>query len=586
MSAVSADRSLEPPAPQWVAPVWEMREGRDPLGLQTTTTDRLLPVLLPGLIELSQQARYFAFYAFLLAQYEQRQLGGSRAELDRFVRRCEWDYGLAVLSCERCESSPQGALRLRPVINAHDGSGVYPRGESVQSTLGGYGLYYRAPMNELGLIAREGSLLGGEPIPIDVLARTARAGTLAATFEDAITDTAYHRQGWIVRREPLPRDVVEDYAEVACLCRLSVFPNERDAIQDALFGRDPTPAVATAGDDSDPTPAHESSSVETGVRSAVEPTVDAVTQRGRSVAHFLTLIDATPEVVDSQSAYRQALWDSPGERSPAQQRVAGQWAALVVKDVWQEALCSVWTSFCRKGLARFRELGHPLDPPEVEAVARALIIEPPALPPNQASAAVADALGAGQVRVRVPAGALGAGSVDDAEVDVDPAALTMEQLRRTCVALDSATYGLIALLELSRRVHLRSGPGWAEAVSIGSTWQPSVAAAAAALREHLRTDPTVADTLWWLTRRHIVDVHERIAYSKLPQRMFTFRFRWEDARLRFYDQGMGRFTLAAARHAPLVQLTGALGLWERADPDASAALTARGRAFIDEHLPA
>lgn len=564
--------------------MWQIREGRDPLGLQTTTTERLLPVLLPGLIELSQQARYFSFYAFLLAQYEQRKLGGSRAELDRFVRRAEWDYGLAVLSCERCESSPQGALRLRPVLNEHGGSSGYPRGESVQSILGGYGLYYRAPMNELGLIAREGSLLGGEPIPIDVLARTNRAAKLATTFAEAVADSAYHRQGWIVRSEPLPRHVIESYAELACLCRLSAFPDERDAIQDALFGTDLGP-TALAGENSDATQPEAPSPGVAGEESTAVVTVDAVTQRGQSVAHFLSLIDDTPAVVDSQSTYRQGLWDSTGERSAAHHRVAGQWAALVVKDVWQEALCSLWTSFCRKGLERFRELGHPLDPSQVEEVARALVVELPPLSADEASAGVAHTLAAGQVRVPVPTAALGAGSEDDAVKDVDPATLTMEQLRRTCVALDSATYGFLALLEVSRRVRQRSGSGWTEAVSVGSSWQPSVAAAAAALEEHLRTGPTVADTLWWLTRRHIIDVHERIAYSKLPQRMFTFRFRWEDARLRFYDHGMERFTLAAARHTPFVKLTNALGLWGRAEAHAPATLTARGRAFIDEHLP-
>jgi hypothetical protein len=36
------------PVPAWIAASLEVNEGRDPLGLQTTTQDRLMPLLLPG----------------------------------------------------------------------------------------------------------------------------------------------------------------------------------------------------------------------------------------------------------------------------------------------------------------------------------------------------------------------------------------------------------------------------------------------------------------------------------------------------------------------------------------------------------
>jgi hypothetical protein len=38
--------------------------GQDPLGIQTITTDRILPALLPGVLALSRRARYFSVYAF------------------------------------------------------------------------------------------------------------------------------------------------------------------------------------------------------------------------------------------------------------------------------------------------------------------------------------------------------------------------------------------------------------------------------------------------------------------------------------------------------------------------------------------
>jgi len=75
-------------------------------------------------------------------------------------------------------------------------------------------------------------------------------------------------------------------------------------------------------------------------------------------------------------------------------------------------------------------------------------------------------------------------------------------------------------------------------------------------------------------------VHERIAYSKLPE--FTFRFRWEEGLLRFHDLGVGRFPLAAIRFGALASLSCDLGMWELVDD--VAVLTDRGQAFVREAL--
>jgi hypothetical protein len=64
-------------------------EGRDPLGLQTLTQDRLMPVLLPGILELSRRGRYFSFHAFLLAEYQARRMPESSKSLWAFIKRRE-----------------------------------------------------------------------------------------------------------------------------------------------------------------------------------------------------------------------------------------------------------------------------------------------------------------------------------------------------------------------------------------------------------------------------------------------------------------------------------------------------------------
>ena len=87
MSSEDLEAGTRVPAPAWIVASLEVNEGRDPLGLQTTTQDRLMPVLLPGILELSRRARYFSFHAFLLAEYRLRRFqpdskGSPRSNLD------------------------------------------------------------------------------------------------------------------------------------------------------------------------------------------------------------------------------------------------------------------------------------------------------------------------------------------------------------------------------------------------------------------------------------------------------------------------------------------------------------------------
>ncbi len=553
------------PAPAWVAASLALNEGRDPLGLQTTTQDRLMPVLLPGILELTRRARYFSFHAFLLAEYQDRHMLPDGKSLSTFIKRREWEFGLAVERCPRdCGSSPVGARKLGGLAA---GDGPFARGESVESAFGGYGLYYRSPMVALGIVARAGTMLGDQPIPIDVLYDNDRARRLAATFKTAVEHTAYYRRAmWMA--DGLPAEVIDEYAAAACLCRLRERPDECAAVYDALFGlglRGTDAATMVAGEGMGPPDSGDELSAMGTVFSEA-----AVVQRRRSVGHYLTLLASAPEVIISEAAYREGLWSPAAPRGDGHALVAGQWAALIAKDIWQDAVCSVWSEFCRAGLAATRDLGRGLTWEETRRVATGLAAGPPAIDPSQATAALAGRLAAGTL------------TVDDGDgIQLDVATTPLEQLRQFTAGVDTASSGLVVLLELARRMRSRSGAGWDQATHIASGWQPSVATVADGLHTHLADDPTVADTLWWLVSRFVVPVHERIAYSKLPE--FTFRFRWEDGLLRFYDHGVGRFPLAAIRHQTLAFLTWDLGLWDEAE-DEQAVLTERGTAFIDEAL--
>lgn len=499
-----------------------------------------MPLLLPGILELSRRARYLSFHAFLLAEYRARKMTPEAKSLSTFIKRREWEFGLAVQRCPRCDSSPVGARRLGAV--AADRDGPFRRGESVESAFGGYGLYYRSPLAEFGVVARLGTLLGDEPIPIDVLLDTPRAQRLAGTFKNAVEHTSYYQHGmWT--GDDLPAAMIDEYAEAACLCRLRELTDERAAVHDAIFGSD-----------------------------EASPSQDAAVQRRRSVGHYLTLLDARPKIITSDSVYREALWSPPELRSEPHAQVAGQWSALAAKDVWQESLCSVWSEFCRAGLNRTRDLGRGLTWEETERLASRLTGGPPTIDASMPMERLQADLASGAVTVEDTDGTM-----------IRVADRPLEELRQLAVRLNTASIGLVVLLELARRMEGRSDTGWVQAAAVRSAWQPSVAEVAVGLRAHLSGAPTVAETLWWLVSRFIVPVHERIAYSKLPE--FTFRFRWEDGLLRFYDHGTGRFPTAAIRRWTLSWLTWDLGLYdETEDENRPAELTALGRTFAREVL--
>ena len=86
----------EEPLVEWVTPSLTVKRGRDPLGMQTITLDRVMPTLLPGVLALSERARYLAIYPFLLSLYAERRLAADNASLGEFIRLREYELCLAM----------------------------------------------------------------------------------------------------------------------------------------------------------------------------------------------------------------------------------------------------------------------------------------------------------------------------------------------------------------------------------------------------------------------------------------------------------------------------------------------------------
>src|SRR5689334_12666396 len=99
MVTLVSDQNDAANEPQWIQPTFRRTEGRDPIGLQTITIDRIMPVLAPSILALSRRARYFSFYCFLLHEYQERRQAPTRNALSQYVKGREFEYALAIQRC-------------------------------------------------------------------------------------------------------------------------------------------------------------------------------------------------------------------------------------------------------------------------------------------------------------------------------------------------------------------------------------------------------------------------------------------------------------------------------------------------------
>jgi hypothetical protein len=539
---VAVERSE--PLAEWLEPSLTDTAGRDPLGLNTITLDRILPDLIPGILQISERARYFSIYPWMLWQFAERRLAATEAELDQFIRRREFELCLAMKLCPHCEvTSAIGSRNAGPRVTA--GEDPFARGGvSIQTSMGGFGLYYRSPLEALGAVAPAGTPLGpeGTPTPIELLAQDELASELAETFHTSIESTEYYRS-FERTADPIPRPVLEELAEQVCLCRLPYKVAEREAIRQLMF------------------------------EPRSNETVDECDARRRAFALFLSLVDSDPRVAYEDGEFWRGLIArfgiQPNEDS-VQGRTAAAWGALAMKECAQDAICSIWVDFCRSGIAEQGLDG--MNPGELRDM-----IERLASAPELALAGTAIPIAAADSARAVQARALQAGQ-----------GLDWEDIRAWAAEGDCAIVGLVALLILARRmpdldqVH----PLWGEIAARRSEHQDGLLGSLSLMRQFLGDDPSVGALLARTIQRFLIGPHEAIAYSKLPEA--TFRFYWEETgRFRFFNPGSGgldRFRPSDDRRGPMASLSKDLGLWEQGEQEGGARLTDDGRGFVTEVL--
>jgi len=537
--------SVEPsdPLAEWIEPSLTDTAGKDPLGLNTITLNRVLPDLIPAILQISERARYFSIYPWMLWQFAERELMATRVELDRFIRRREYELCLAMKLCPYCEGAGAiGGKHAGPRVTA--GDDPFERDVSIQTAMGGFGLYYQSPLQALGAVAPAGTPLGPDqtPTPIELLAQGELAHELAETFHASIEGTEYYRS-YERTADPIPRQVMEELAGQVCLCRLPHKTAERDAIRRLMF---------------DP-------------RS--QEVAEECAARRRAFALFLSEVEANSEVAFEDGELWRGLivrFEAQPNDDSVRGRTIAAWGALAMKECAQDALCSIWTDFCRSGVSEQGLDGMTAEDLRamIERLATTSELE---LGSTTLTFAATDS--AGDLQNRAVAAAQ--------ELD-------WEDVRAWAAAADSAAAGLVALLIFAARMPDPNAvhPLWREIAARRSDHQDGLLGLLQHLRRFLADGPSIETLMTRTVQRFLVGPHEAIAYSKLPEA--TFRFYWEETgHFRFFTPGTGglnRFKPSDDRRGPMSSLSEDLGFWTYDEEADEVALTEDGHAFITEVL--
>ena len=192
--------------PQWIAKMYAGKVGRDHLGLGSVSSDQILPRLSPGINVLTFHPRYHSFYSFLLDEFWRRDRPRSSTAWIQFYRPREFAFSVGVFLCDQAEHTERissvGGQKTKPLaqqqLPTYDTTTNY-----IKSDLGGYGLYYRSVMAELGLIYPGGP---GFPYPIDV--PTEHGKQIAAAYRQAIQETIYYREYFDLDITHVPHDLM------------------------------------------------------------------------------------------------------------------------------------------------------------------------------------------------------------------------------------------------------------------------------------------------------------------------------------------------------------------------------------------
>ena len=223
--------------PQWTEEISERTvTGEDQLGVEGAAQGYQQNIL-PGIISVTDHARYDSFYAWILYQYifganSSRLMSDFRGQ---YFKRHEVALIIAAFAHHMNNKSLSGVVGSG--INNRKARSYWEEGEIIslgqkyfQNTLGGFGQYYITVMEVMGIIAEPEK-------PKWVYRLTSRGKALAEAYQASIEQTQYFKK--LEEKDQLEYITKEDaaeYGEVGCLCHQAIKRSQdRQLLLDTFF---------------------------------------------------------------------------------------------------------------------------------------------------------------------------------------------------------------------------------------------------------------------------------------------------------------------------------------------------------------
>jgi hypothetical protein len=225
----------------WVEPAKPIR-GLDHVGVQSPCI-ALYGQLLPGITNVTDRARYYSFYPWLIKSFEERYADYSLDEFRRVLRRAECLFALIAIRHARCvadgDDGRHGAgmvgrfslLRIAEddtEIVLEDFAGLEGPSRYFKNKLGGLGQYYFGPLRDLRILDHtsggEGALPGYD---------TVRGSALAEAFAAGVPGDQFFR---LLERSTIRWAELDELTEF-CPCSLHERKIERGLLLDLFLSR-------------------------------------------------------------------------------------------------------------------------------------------------------------------------------------------------------------------------------------------------------------------------------------------------------------------------------------------------------------
>lgn len=508
--------------PRWIARMYSSSAGRDHLGLGSVSSNQILQHLSAGINVLTYHPRYYSFYIFLLYEFWQSDRPQTKQEWIRFFRPRAYIYSLAANLCEqdthgdmeKIVGSQKTYSKSKENVEEYLTDFNY-----IKSRQGGYGLYYRSVMAEIGLLLPE-TILEGYKVDLP----TNSAGEeVALAFKRSIEGTHYYREYFKHDDIEIPKKVISDYAQVACLCQLQVDPakDRKPLLKQFLYG-------------------------------AIKPEEQSkdIDNRRASMRMFLDIANQTQGFGIREDDFRQLLYygrTQGGARySPSVdvQPTQKLWRLYQLREYYSFVFNAMWYYFCDWGVDNNGEnqplsiddfIYHLQTPLSFKTIATKFDMTPPDLNMGSSFLAFLDWLSSS-------VGVSGADFDDKCGIGA-----VINEHKLYYLVMDEAgnrtspdvmisgmlmMLGLI-ILRFWNENH-RSQDSWKTICNMGSDGRLSVEQFMTQLDKRVEEhNPTIKDVVLWLFNDYIILQHLIIASTKAPED--TYRFRREGSKLRFFN---------------------------------------------------